>query len=259
MEPGLIVALLLAVLVGVSLGLLGGGGSILTVPILTYVVGMAPQEAIASSLFIVGTTSIFGLWPHARAKRVRWKTGLIFGAAGMVGALGGGLVGGLLPGGLLMILFAVMMIATAVAMIRPRGKPSEETLHRNRPSFRIVLDGLLVGAGTGLVGAGGGFLVVPALTILGGLPIAVAVGTSLLVITMKSYAGLAGYLLSVQINWPFVLTFTAAAIAGSFIGAIFAGRLPEKTLRKGFGYFVLVMGAIVLIQEVPQIIVTLSG
>lgn len=259
MEAQLLVALLLAVLVGISLGLLGGGGSILTVPILTYVVGMEPQAAIASSLFIVGTTSIFGMLSHARAKRVRWKTGLIFGAAGMVGALAGGLVGGFLPGALLMILFAVMMIATAVAMIRPSRAPSEESLHRQRPAFRIVLDGLLVGAGTGLVGAGGGFLVVPALTILGGLPIAVAVGTSLLVITMKSYAGLAGYLFNVQLDWGFVLAFTGAAIAGSFVGAIFAGRIPEKLLRKGFGYFVLAMGAIVLVQEVPPIIAMING
>ncbi len=254
MEPELIIALALAVLVGVSLGLLGGGGSILTVPILTYVVGMAPQAAIASSLFIVGTTSAVGMWSHARAHRVRWRTGAIFGAAGMVGALVGGLLGGLLPGSLLMLGFAAMMIATAVAMIRGRNRPEEPGSEHTRPAFRIVLDGLLVGGATGLVGAGGGFLVVPALTILGGMPVAVAIGTSLLVIAMKSYAGLAGYLFSVAINWPFVLGFTAAAVVGSFAGAGFAGRLPATTLRKGFGYFVLVMGAVVLVQEAPQIL-----
>lgn len=257
MEANIIIALALALLVGASLGLLGGGGSILTVPILTYVVGMAPQEAIASSLFIVGATSAFGLLTHARAGRVRWKTGAVFGAAGMVGALAGGLIGGFVPGVVLMLLFAVMMLATAAAMIRGR-KPAPDDGQSTAPpparsTWRIVIDGLLVGIATGLVGAGGGFLVVPALSLLGGLPMSIAVGTSLLVIAMKSFAGLAGYLVSVQLNWVFVLGFTAVAIAGSLVGARLAGKVPEKALRKGFGYFVLAMGAVVLIQEVPQL------
>lgn len=254
MDPGTILALLLAVLVGISLGLLGGGGSILAVPILTYVAGMEPREAIASSLFIVGTTSVFGLLPHARAKRVRCKTGVIFGLAAMGGAFSGGFIGGFIPGTVLMILFAVMMVATAAAMIR-RPKKSAEADGDERaglPLIRIIIDGFVVGIATGLVGAGGGFLVVPALTLLGGLPMAVAVGTSLLVMSMKSFAGLAGYLLAVQINWPVVLAFTAIAVGGSFIGAALAGRIPGASLRRGFGFFVLAMGAIVLAQEVPQ-------
>lgn len=258
MEPSLIaVALLLAGLVGVSLGLLGGGGSILTVPILTYVLGMEAREAIAASLFIVGATSAVSMVAHAKAGRVRWQTGLIFGAAGMVGAFLGGMLGGLIPGAVLMVLFALMMIATASAMIRgrktahPVGESSPQTL-------RILVDGLLVGVATGLVGAGGGFLIVPALNLLGGLSMSVAVGTSLLVIAMKSAAGLGGYLLSVQLNWPIVLTFTAVAIAGSFAGASLAGHIPERALRRGFGVFVLVMGAFVLFQELPGIISSLT-
>lgn len=262
MEPQLIViALALAALVGVSLGLLGGGGSILTVPILTYVLGMPPREAIAASLFIVGATSAVSMIGHAKAGRVRWKTGLLFGVAGMAGAFAGGIIGGYIPGAILMVLFAVMMIVTATAMIRGRKKqPAQSTDTEHKPALlRILLDGFLVGIATGLVGAGGGFLIVPALNLLGGLPMAIAVGTSLLVITMKSVAGLGGYLFSVQLNWPIVLAFTATAIAGSFAGVALAGRVPERALRKGFGIFVLVMGAFVLIQELPPLIASFAG
>ena len=254
MEPSIVAALLLALLVGISLGLLGGGGSILTVPILTYVLGMDPQEAIAASLFIVGTTSAVSVVSHGRAGRVRWRMGLVFGAAGMVGAFIGGFVGGFIPGTALMLLFAVMMVATATAMIRGGKQVEGAGAPPTRPLARIILDGFAVGIATGLVGAGGGFLVVPALTLLGGLPVAVAIGTSLLVIAMKSSAGLAGYLVTVQIQWPIVLAFTAIAITGSFVGTLLAGRIPEKALRKGFGIFVLVMGVVVLSQELPDVL-----
>lgn len=255
MEPHLVViALALAALVGVSLGLLGGGGSILTVPILSYVLGMEPREAIAASLFIVGVTSAAGMIGHARSGRVRWKTGLLFGLAGMGGALGGGVLGGFIPGTVLMILFAVMMIVTATAMIRGRKTAAAASPEHRMPVVRILLDGFLIGIATGLVGAGGGFLVVPALNLLGGLPMAIAVGTSLLVIAMKSFAGLGGYLFSTQLDWPVVLTFAATAIAGSFAGVALAGRIPERALRTGFGVFVLVMGAFVLVQEVPSLL-----
>lgn len=261
MEPQLIViALLLAGLVGVSLGLLGGGGSILTVPILSYVLGMEPREAIAASLFIVGATSAVGMIGHARSGRVRWKTGALFGLAGMAGAFAGGLVGGLIPGTVLMILFAIMMLVTATAMIRGRKPGAGARGTVGKPAvLRILLDGFLVGIATGLVGAGGGFLVVPALNLLGGLPMAVAVGTSLLVIAMKSFAGLGGYLFSVQLHWPVVLAFTATAVAGSFVGVALAGRVPERALRRGFGVFVLVMGAFVLVQEVPPLLGALAS
>ncbi len=245
----------LAVAVGVTLGLLGGGGSILMVPLLTYVAGMAPKEAIAASLFVVGTTSLISVFTHARRGNVRWRTGLVFGAAGMAGAFLGGLAGGHVPGTLLMIAFALMMVATAAAMIRGRkrspaggGEPHSGDL----PLRRIVLDGLAVGAVTGLVGAGGGFLVVPALALLGGLAMPVAVGTSLLVIAMKSFAGLAGYLTAVSLDWTLVATVTVAAVAGSFVGALLTSRVPETALRQGFGVFVLVMGVFVLTQELPS-------
>ncbi|HUH54063.1 MAG TPA: sulfite exporter TauE/SafE family protein [Microbacteriaceae bacterium] len=256
MDIQFIIMLTLALVVGISLGLLGGGGSILTVPILTYVGGMDPKVAIASSLFIVGVTSIGGLISHARGGRVQWKTGIIFGLAGMVGAYLGGFVGGYIPGVILMVLFAIMMLATAIAMIRGRKKVKTATDDKKQglPLFRVILDGALVGLATGLVGAGGGFLIVPALNLLGGLPIAVAIGTSLLVIVMKSFAGFAGYLNKVAVDWTILLSFSAVAIVGSFIGAKLAGKIPEQKLRKGFGYFVLVMGAFVIFQEAPQLI-----
>lgn len=262
MTPMLIAVVGLSLLVGLSLGLLGGGGSILVVPLLTYLAGMEPREAIASSLFVVGVTSLVSLLQHARAGRVRWRTGLLFGGAGMVGAFGGGLIGGHIPGAVLMVAFAAMMVATATAMLRGRRvrdgrratgvQGAAGSGHASgHPLWRILVDGLLVGAATGLVGAGGGFLVVPALVLLAGLPMAAAVGTSLLVITMKSFAGLGGYLTSVSLDWPLVLAVTAAAVVGSFGGVALTSRIPEQALRRGFGFFVLGMGVLVLALELP--------
>lgn len=251
MEITTIIVVALAVLVGLSLGLLGGGGSILVVPLLTYIGGLDPKEAIATSLFVVGATSLVSLIGHARKGNVQWRTGLIFGAAGMVGAFGGGLAGGYIPGTVLMIGFAIMMIATAGAMIRGRKDRDGQSNDHHHPLWRILLDGLVVGAATGLVGAGGGFLVVPALVLLAGLPMTAAVGTSLLVIAMKSFAGLGGYLTSISLDWPLVAAVTTAAIAGSFLGVRLTSVVPEKALRKGFGFFVLLMGAFVLSQELP--------
>lgn len=252
MTVTLILTLLLSVLIGLSLGLLGGGGSILTVPILTYVAGMNPKEAIASSLFVVGVTSAVSAVTHAREKRVRWRTGLVFGAAGMAGAFGGGLLGGHIPGTILMIAFALMMVATSLAMIRGRKDKSSTAHEGDLPVGKVILEGLVVGLVTGLVGAGGGFLVVPALALLGGLSMPVAVGTSLVVIAMKSFAGLGGYLTTVSLDWALVGGVTVAAVLGSFIGARLAGRIPEAALRKGFGFFVLAMGVFVLVQELPS-------
>lgn len=244
----LAVATALSVFIGIALGLLGGGGSILTVPLLVYVAGEDAKAAIASSLFVVGVTSLFGLISHARAGRVRWRTGLFFGAAGMVGAFAGGKVGTLLPGALLLVAFAIMMAVTAVAMIRGR-KTVTDVRHGDVPVMRVLIDGVVVGFITGIVGAGGGFLVVPALALLGGLPMPVAVGTSLLVIAMKSFAGFAGYITSVSIDWQVTLLVTAGAIAGAFVGSAISGRIHPDRLRKGFGWFVLAMAVFILAQE----------
>lgn len=259
----LALAALLAVFIGAAVGLLGGGGSILTTPLLVYVMGFDPKQAIAASLFVVAVTSAFGLIHYARAGRVRWKTGLIFGAAGMVGAFAGGQIGARLPGGLLLAAFAIMMAATAIAMVRGRRQVPGAG-HGGRSIPRIILDGLIVGLVTGMVGAGGGFLVVPALVLLGGLPMQIAVGTSLLVVMMKSVAGFLGYVLSfgggsivslnpqVEFNWTVTLVITAFAIIGSFIGAAISPRVHPDRLRKGFGYFVLAMAVFILAQQLGQ-------
>lgn len=240
-----------SLLIGVSLGILGGGGSILTVPILVYLAGQGTKEAIATSLFVVGVTSLAALIPHARAHRVRWRTGLLFGAFSMAGAYGGGRLAEYIPGTILLVAFALMMLATAFAMLRkPRnGRKKTRPARKDLPLKHIAVEGLVVGAVTGLVGSGGGFLVVPALAILGGLPMGIAVGTSLLVISMKSFAGLAGHLSGVEIDWRLALIVTAAAVVGSLIGGQLAGRIPQDALRKAFGWFVVVMGVFVLAQQ----------
>jgi len=240
----------LAAVVGLTLGLLGGGGSILMVPLLTYVAGMPTAEAITASLVVVGATSAVSAVGHARAGRVRWRTGLLFGATGMTGALAGGLIGGHLPGQLLMAAFAMLMVITALAMLR--GRRSTATTGEATPSpGRVLLVGAGVGLVTGLLGAGGGFLIVPALTLLAGLPITAAVGTSLLVIAMNSAAGLAGHLTAVPVDWALTGAITAAAVLGSLAGARLLTRVSAEKLRRGFGWFVLVMGAFVLVQEAP--------
>ncbi|QYX75246.1 sulfite exporter TauE/SafE family protein [Streptomyces akebiae] len=234
-----------SLLIGVALGVLGGGGSILTVPVLVYLAGMETKEAIATSLFVVGVTSAAGVVSHARGGRVRWRTGLLFGLAGMTGAYAGGRLAVFVPDTVLLSAFALMMIATAVAMIRGRRR-QPETEHRDFPVPHVLVDGIAVGLVTGLVGAGGGFLVVPALALLGGLPMGVAVGTSLLVIAMKSFAGLAGYLAVVHIDWGFAALVTAAAVVGGLLGGRLAGSIPQERLRESFGWFVAVTGLLVL-------------
>jgi uncharacterized membrane protein YfcA len=237
----------LSILIGLSLGLLGGGGSILTVPILTYVGGMSAKAAIASSLFVVGVTSAAGVAAHARAGRVRWRTGLVFGAAGMIGAYGGGQLAAFIPGRFLMVMFGLMMAATAIAMLR---RPAHITPHAgDLPIGKVVGEGIVVGIVTGIVGAGGGFLVVPALVMLGGLPMPVAIGTSLVVIAMKSFAGLAGHLGHVTIDWPITIAVTVAAVIGSVIGGRFVDRIRPAALRRGFALFVIAMAALVLVAE----------
>lgn len=251
----LAVGLALSVVVGVALGLLGGGGSILTLPILVYVLKMDAHAAIATSLLVVGTTSAAALIPHARAGRVRWKTGAVFGATSMVGAYAAGRVAHFIPGIVLLLAFGAMMLVTAVAMMRsprPVDATAASDAPKTNPFVWIVVEGLAVGAVTGLVGAGGGFLVVPALVLLGRLPMCHAVGTSLLVITMKSFAAFAGHASGVEIDLFTAGAVTAAAILGSVGGAAIAGRLPAASLRKAFAWFVLAMAVFLLGQEIPR-------
>jgi uncharacterized membrane protein YfcA len=251
----------LSLLIGLLLGLLGGGGSILMVPMLVYVMELAPKTAIATSLMVVGVTSLTALLNHARNGRVCWKTGFLFGTAGMSGAYGGGRLAAHLPGGILLLLFAAIMFATAVAMLRGRRKEDSgggnpgPRCPAHLPMAALLLDGFLVGGLTGLVGVGGGFVVVPALNLLGGLPIRSAVGTSLLVIAMQSFAALAGYFTHVDIDPHWVGSVTGAAVAGSLLGGLLSHRIGSAMLRRAFGVFVIGIACYLLYRELtPNLI-----
>lgn len=247
--------LVLAAFIGLILGLLGGGGSVLAVPMLVYLYGMEPKTAIATALVMVATTSLIAMLGHARGKRVCWKTGLVFACSGMLGAYGGGRLAGFIPGGLLLLFFAGVMLATAIAMLRKRGDHTTpeaggaSLCPAHLPVPAILLDGLMVGGVTGLVGAGGGFLIVPALNLLGRLPMHAAVGTSLFVLMLNSTAALAGYVHHVHIDWAFTGAVTLAAIGGSLLGSLLSRRLSAARLRKVFGWFVLMVGFYVLSRE----------
>jgi uncharacterized membrane protein YfcA len=250
-----LIGTVLAVLIGVALGLLGGGGSIMTLPILVYVIGVEPHEAIALSLLVVGATSMAALVPHARGGRVAWRAGGLFGAASMVGAYLGGKLGHFAPATLLLLLFTGMMVAAAIAMMRPRSEsmvPEGAACDARLPLGKAIALGVLVGAFSGLVGAGGGFLVVPALVVLGKMSMRQAVGTSLMVIAMNSFAAFAGYLSTTHVNWGLAAMVTSAAVVGSVLGGALAGRVPQELLRRGFAWFVLVMAMFMLSQEVPR-------
>ena len=241
--------LALAVVVGVSLGFFGGGGSILTVPLLVYVFGLAPKQAIATSLLVVAVASVTGAVQHWRAGNVRLRTALLFGVAGMIGAYTGGRAAAYVDGALLLVLFAAMMLLTAGAMWRGRRAPPASTEHGARSALRLVAQGGAVGLFTGLIGAGGGFLIVPALALWAGLPMPAAIGTSLVIIVMNTVAGYAGYANHVHIDASLVGAVATTAIAGSFAGARFAKRVDPASLRKAFAVFVLVMGCFVMVRE----------
>lgn len=240
--------LALSLLIGISLGFFGGGGSILTVPLLVYVFGLAPKEAIASSLIIVGAASSLGALRHWRAGNVEIHTGLLFGTAGMAGAFAGGRAGAYIDGTLLLLLFAAMMILTAVGMWRGR-REAIESPPAVRSTGALIAQGFAVGSFTGLVGAGGGFLIVPALSLWAGLPMQAAIGTSLLVIVMNTLAGYAGYASHVAVDSRLVGSVALIAIAGSLAGSQLGRRIDPNSLRRAFAGFVGVMATFILARE----------
>lgn len=244
--------LVLSVLIGVSLGFFGGGGSILTVPLLVYVFGLEPREAIASSLLVVAAASVTGAYQHWRADHVELRTGLLFGSAGMVGAHFGARAGAFVDGELLLLLFAAMMVLTSIAMWKGRRAPSGSGVGvgtGERAIGRLLAQGFGVGLFTGLIGAGGGFLIVPALALWAGLSMPKAVGTSLFIVVFNSLAGFSGYLTHVTVDYALVGSVAAAAIAGSFAGSWIADRIDPASLRRAFAGFVLVMAAVIFVRE----------
>ncbi|AYW36598.1 sulfite exporter TauE/SafE family protein [Capnocytophaga canimorsus] len=256
----------LALLVGVSLGLIGSGGSILTLPILVYLMGVDPILATAYSLFVVGITALVGGINNALQGQVHFKSVVIFGLPSIVAVyLTRTYLLPFIPETIfqwnhftfsksmaLMILFAVVMILASVAMIKPCKNCSESensTLKYNYPM--ILLEGLIVGVLTGLVGAGGGFLIIPALVLLARMPMKLAVGTSLFIIAIKSLLGFLGDLQTsyILINWRLLLYFTLLSVIGIFIGMLLAKKIKGNRLKTAFGWFVLIMGTYILIKE----------
>lgn len=244
----MILALVLALAVGFSLGLLGGGGSILTLPILVYVLRMDAKPAIATSLIVVGVTSVAAMLPHLRAGRVNARVGLAFGASSMVGAFLGGRLSRFIPSGVLLLAFAVMMLVTGVAMLRGRGAHAP-SMNASRPWGRILVVGVAIGLLTGVIGAGGGFVIVPALVLLCGVAMPEAVATSLLVIALNSFAGVLGTVGSVTLDINVALLLTIASVVGSIGGALAGGRVPEARLRGAFAWLVLVMAAVMVWRQ----------
>ncbi len=259
----LILGLILAFVIGVTLGLLGGGGAILTVPVLHYVIDLPVDIAIAASLIVVGLTSAFATINHGRQGRVQWRVGLFFGAASMLSAYGVGKFAKHIPPAIRLLGFALVMAAAAYAMLRgayAAMRASQKTQASTaavspptQPNMRALIpQGLLVGALTGAVGAGGGFLIVPALTILANVPMHHAVGTSLFVISLNSIAGFVGSGMWGSIPYETIAGIVALAIAGSLVGSRISQRISPSVLREGFGWFIVVMASFIAAMEGPR-------
>ena len=255
-----------SIIIGILLGLVGGGGSILTVPILVYLFGVEPIVATAYSLFIVGISSLVGAFPKYKQGLINLKTAIVFGIPSIIAVfLARKLIVPAIPKDvfqvgdfiitksiLLMMLFAILMVAASVSMIREKKNITNE-----EPSLQvfnyplIIFEGFIVGILTGLVGAGGGFLIIPALVMLSKLPMKMAVGTSLIIIAAKSLIGFLGDLTSNSsaIDWPLLFMVTGLAIAGIFIGNYLSKFIDGNKLKKGFGWFVLIMGVYIIVSE----------
>uniref|UniRef100_UPI0040487A64 sulfite exporter TauE/SafE family protein n=2 Tax=Algoriphagus sp. TaxID=1872435 RepID=UPI0040487A64 len=267
MDLIVIIGFAAAILIGVSLGLIGGGGSILTVPVLVYILGIDPVLATAYSLFVVGSTSLVGAGTYMKKGLVNYKTALVFAIPSFIAVfLTRKFLVPALPDPLfsigeamitknigIMVFFALIMLAASYSMIRGKKGESEEEEEVKFNLPMIALEGSVVGVITGIVGAGGGFLIIPALVLLAKLPMKMAVGTSLLIIAAKSLIGFLGDLSSQTIDWQLLLIFTGLSIVGIFIGSALSKKINEKVLKTGFGWFVLLMGIYIITKELLAI------
>ena len=268
MDSIVIIGFASAILIGVSLGLIGGGGSILTVPVLVYILGVNPVLATAYSLFVVGSTSLVGAATYMKKGLVNYKTALVFAIPSFIAVfLTRKFLVPALPDPLftvgeaiitknigIMVFFALIMLAASYSMITAKkcvDCDEDEPVVFNFPM--IALEGSVVGVITGIVGAGGGFLIIPALVLLAKLPMKMAVGTSLLIIAAKSLIGFLGDLSTQTIDWQLLLIFTSLSIVGIFIGSALSKKINEKILKTGFGWFVLVMGIYIITKELLAI------
>lgn len=247
-----------ALFIGVTLGLLGSGGSILTVPVLTYLVGQETKVAIAGSLMIVAIISIFAVIPYACQKEVQWRTVVIFGVPGMAGAVVGAWGAHFVSDAVQMLVFTALLLIASYLMFKPI-KLKETGGQAERAMFKIALDGFIVGAVTGLVGVGGGFLIIPALVILGGLSMRLAVGTSLVIIAIKSLAGFIGYIpvleaLELSVDWNIIWIFSAIGIVGGWLGHKISAKVNQELLKQGFAVFLVLMGLFILYKNLPGLL-----
>jgi uncharacterized protein len=260
MGLNLILGLLLSAAIGFSLGLIGGGGSIITVPALVYVIGVEPHQAIGMSLAVVGVTSLIGAALHSRRDNVRWGTGLIFGGSGVFGAFFGARLTHLISPSALLLLFAALMIVISLLMLKNRPRENNGNWTREFSLGKAIAAGLGVGALTGFLGVGGGFLIVPALALFGGLAMKEAVGTSLVVIAINCAAGLLGQM---QHGAGFdarltILVATLAAI-GMLAGAALSQNTPAERLNKGFAAFVLAVAFFLVAKNYQALIPLVMG
>jgi len=248
----------LAALIGLSLGLLGGGGSILTVPILVYVLGFGAKESIAMGLAVVGVTSLFGAVGHWRRGNLQLRATLVFGVMAMAGTYAGARLSVFVSGAVQLLLFATVMLVAALFMFRnsrkeaavaARKERAPEPRPRKAPFLVMVAAALGVGGLTGMVGVGGGFLIVPTLVLLVGLPMKQAVGTSLLLIAFNSFVGFAGYLGHVEVPWTYLGVFTGIAVAGILAGTWASHFVSQAALKRAFSVFLVVMGIFILYEN----------
>ncbi|TRZ41683.1 sulfite exporter TauE/SafE family protein [Robertkochia solimangrovi] len=255
-----------ALVIGLVLGLLGGGGSILTVPLMVYLLGFSPVVATAYSLFVVGSSSLIGTVQKYRKGVVDIKTGLAFCFPSFMAVyLSRRYLLPHMPDELLhlndfvltkdmaiMVFFALIMILASVSMIRNTKKEVQELSKEKQPYYMTFIQGLIIGVVTGIIGAGGGFLYVPALVLWAKLPMKKAVGTSLVIVTINSLIGFTGDMQTLEIDWKFLLTFSAITVIGIIFGDIVSHKISNKSLKRGFGWMILVMSIYILSKEIFQ-------
>lgn len=244
-----VLAILFGTLIGLMLGLVGGGGSILTVPILVYVIGQGVHEATATSLVIVGLTALSGALPHARAGRVVLPTALLFGGSGIAGAFAGAWLNARVSGPVILLLFGVLMVVVAARMAVGRRPPEGVGAEVNGFRWQVVVAGMIVGVMTGFFGVGGGFLIVPALVLALALPMRVAVGTSLVIIAINSGAGVLAHLRAGGIDLAIALLFVVGGFVGATAGGRWAGRIDETRLSRGFAALVALVGLSLVVRN----------
>lgn len=255
--PALLIAIPGALIIGFTLGLLGSGGSILTVPILVYMLGQEEKVAIASSLAIVGLISLFGSIPYIRQKMTDWRMVLFFGVPGVVGTYLGAWGSVLVSGAVQLLVFATVMMVAAYMMIKPDKTETWTTNSTGSNPYLIMVEGLGVGVLTGFVGVGGGFLIVPALVLLGGVNMHRAVATSLVIIAMKSLVGFTKYvdvLSGAEIDLTVIALFSIIGFVGCVIGGRMAPRISQEKLKRTFGAILVVMSIFIFYRTAPSLL-----